>query len=103
MSTTPAHDNLDGWTLADSLAAIAEGWDVFDCDGSANGRFQICKRDDMEIFEDDTDAWVHIGTRATEGSRLHMRALTFVMQHNPVEYTAISNTVRVPSVALVEA
>ena len=97
----PAHDNLDGWTVSDSLAAIAEGWDVCDCDGSENGRFQLCKRDDMDAFADDTDAWVHVATRAREGSALHAQALVFVMRHNPIEYTAIGNTVRVPS--LVEA
>lgn len=92
----PAHDNLEGWTIADSRAAITEGWDVFDCDGSDNGRFQICKRDDMTTFDIDDDVWVHVAKRATDGSALHVRALAFIMQHNPIEYNAISNTVRVP-------
>lgn len=91
--------NTITWTTEDSAAAITEGWEIFECDGSDNGPFQICKLDAPEAWagvcgvdtvppalEDDTDAWVLV--RDTE-SALHTKALAFLAQENPKEYEAI--------------
>lgn len=86
------------WTRADSRAANAEGWDIFECDGSANGPYQLCKIDDPQeftacygtvfshIWEDDTDAWLYVREHPTA---LHSRALAYLKQVNPQEHDAI--------------
>lgn len=75
------------WARADSAAATAEGWDVFDVDSS--GRLEIERIDDPRDSEDnaleprfssDTEALIYIESRAAEGSSLHLRALA---QHTP--------------------
>ena len=77
------------WTNEDSTLASAEGWDVFDSEGSANGPWQIQKRDETSTFNQDTDAWRYVWQRAERGSLLHQRALEYIKEHNPPEYDAI--------------
>jgi hypothetical protein len=81
------------WTNEDSRAAYDEGWDIFDSEGSQNGPWQIQKFDDPDsgpqVFTEDTDAWVQVRTRASEGSALHIKALAFLRQYNPQEADAI--------------
>jgi hypothetical protein len=103
----PALDAIEGWTLADSKAARAEGWDVWDCDGSENGRFQLCRCDDDPeaercdatgemrgaAFDDDEGAWRHVVALAREGSALHVKALAFITAQNPIEAECIAATV----------
>lgn len=64
--TTPAE-----WSRADSEAALAEGWDVWDADGV----LEIQRDDDAEVFDSDAGAIAHVQRRAAEGSDLHARAL----------------------------
>lgn len=88
-----------GWPRECQLQALQEGWDIWQCDGSAGGPFQIQVLEEPELlpelgyttkkFDDDTDAWVHVRTRAAEGSELHVRAMLFIEHHNQLEYVRI--------------
>ena len=60
------------WTRSDSIAATAEGWDVFECIGSDNGPWQLQRDDELEVFEDDPAAWVHVWDKAMRESPLHV-------------------------------
>lgn len=86
----------DEWTIADNLAALREGWNLWDCDGSDDGRTQLCRTDspdgedepDEPLADDDTACRLVL-TRANAGSALHLKALQLVEKHNPVEAAAI--------------
>jgi hypothetical protein len=89
-----------GWTHDDSWTAMQEGWDIFDCDGSDNGPYQLCVLDEPILlpelgytepkFTGDTEAWIHVRTQAREhDSPLHQKALTFLYTHCPAEYQRI--------------
>lgn len=85
------------WTVADDNAAMAEGWNLWDCGGSGNGRTQLCRYDDTEEFPQalkfeggDEFAWDHVVQKAREGSALHLKALTLVAKHNPTEAECIA-------------
>lgn len=90
------------WTTEDSEAANAEGWDLFDCDGSDNGPLQLCKIDDPEMWredrkvvieqtwEEDNEAWVFVWTNP---SPLHTKALEIIKVENPQEFEAIETWV----------
>lgn len=80
------------------LAAKREGWAIFDCDGSENGPFQICKLDDPEACEggpgflprtlaSDEEAWLIVRTGTGEH---HSHARNFIAEHNPQEWEAIN-------------
>lgn len=76
-------------------AVWREGWGIFDCDGSDNGPFQICRidsvdDDDVPQLEDDSAAWRIVLNRAAEGSAIHRAALQFVKDNNRIEYDAIA-------------
>ena len=73
----------------DDEIATSEGWGVFDSAGSDGGPWQIQRIDELEMFPSDDEAWVHVWTRAAEGSPVHRRALDYVREHNPPEYEAI--------------
>lgn len=63
-----------------------EGWDIFECDGSANHTpFQLQKVDEEDVFVDDCDAWRHVVRNATNGSPLHVAALAFIAMHGDHE------------------
>jgi hypothetical protein len=87
-----AHGDLPGWTRDDEASAAREGWGIFDCDGSGNGRFQLCKRDEADTFGDDVVVWHRIATRSDSGDALCQRALAFIKLNNPVEYHAIQRS-----------
>jgi hypothetical protein len=90
----PAALGVDGWTIADSDAAKAEGWGIFDCDGNDHGRFQLCCYDDPDIqvaFSSDDNAWQHVVDKAREGGALHLKALDFIKTHNPAEAALIKH------------
>ncbi|MBN9548496.1 MAG: hypothetical protein J0H31_06330 [Alphaproteobacteria bacterium] len=84
--------------LADEIeAAQAEGWDIFEAEGSISNEngdrpFQLQALDDSDIFTGhnrDVDAWRHVYTKAQAGSPLHQQALDFLREHSPAEYEAI--------------
>lgn len=66
--------------------ADAEGWGIFECSGSANGRHQLCKVDDRETLADDAAAWRFVVAKAREGSAYHRRALDFLRANAPAEW-----------------
>lgn len=66
-----------------------EGWGIFDCDGSENGRWQLCRDDAMDVFPSDDEAWVFVVEQAVAGSAYHQDALAFLEQNNPEEHHGI--------------
>lgn len=62
------------WTWADSEAARAEGWDVFEADDGP----QIQRLDEAAVLPDDGVAWRRVVEAALAGSVLHPRALAAV-------------------------
>lgn len=78
------------WTETDQRLASSEGWNIWDCSGSGNGRTQLCRCDEMENFADDHAAWKHVWEKAREGSELHQKALRLIHKHNQNESSAIS-------------
>ncbi|MBN3761362.1 hypothetical protein [Burkholderia sp. Ac-20365] len=83
---------LKEWTGQMYDLAHAEGWGVFECDGSANGPWQICKNDHAEVGADvilvsDDIAWKIV----MEGHKPHHEAArAFIQQNNPLEWAAMS-------------
>jgi hypothetical protein len=83
----------------DNTQAHTEGWAIFDCDGSANGRWQICALDCPEdwpdyepswkALDDDSKAWAHVVAQAIAGSAYHQSALAAIKQDNRAEWEAI--------------
>lgn len=96
LSSELGRSRVTTWTNADSDAATAEGWDVFNVDatpGSAD-RTRLERSDEAEIFPGDYEAWIHVVTRAAAGSDLHKRALAVVRERNQDEWNAITETAR---------
>lgn len=91
------------WTKADSIAALSEGWDIFSCHGSENGFYQICVLEEPNLdpslgydekkFENDCEVWVYVMGMYQEKSPLHMRAMNFIAENNPNEFTCITRWV----------
>lgn len=86
------------WTAADHAAAEREGWDLFDCSGSAHGNLQLQRFDCPDEvatapvpypFNSDPDVWRHVRTRAAAGSALHQKALSVLELANPAELRRI--------------
>lgn len=75
------------WSADNSAAASAEGWDVSDNGGTSEDGSPLLERvDDMDTFDDDPAAWVHVVARALDGSPLHCKALAVIRTHNVAEY-----------------
>ena len=71
------------------LKAETEGWSIFECWGSAHGKWQIQKLDAEAIISDDSDAWSIV----VNGKEPHHKsALDFIRFFNPNEYNRIINT-----------
>jgi len=79
----------DDWPAWCNTQAHVEGWNLWSCDGSDYGSPQICRNDEMEIFEEDTDAWWHVLQHARGGSQCHKIALEVLKKHNPKEYNCV--------------
>ena len=80
----------------DNNQAEAEGWGIWECDGSESGPYQLQRIDspddrDAPSFGDDAAAWEFVKAKAAEGSAYHVAALDYLKQHNPLEYAAIHN------------
>ncbi|UOL47958.1 hypothetical protein vBPaerPsCh_127 [Pseudomonas phage vB_Paer_PsCh] len=89
--------NAPVWTTELEKASAAEGWSVFDTEGSDNGPYQIQRIDDPEAYEEatgelpprlesDVAAWLLV----FNGKGLHHAAAKeFIAHHNPKEWAAI--------------
>lgn len=73
---------------------VAEGWGVWEADGSACGRIQIQRYDTLENGRDplpsDECAWELVVHGARAGSSLHRLALLDVAAYNPQELFRIA-------------
>ena len=80
------------WLPKHDGAAIAEGWSIFDCDGSDNGRWQLCRIDGASMLPEfqplasDDEAWKIV---ATGTGAHHLAARQFLKVHNPQEFAAV--------------
>jgi hypothetical protein len=91
----------ESWTAEDQAAAEREGWDIFECDGSGGGPWQIQSFDDVDdelapviianvgrLWEDDDQAWMFVWAVRSE---LHAKALAFIHAMNPQEWDAVKD------------
>jgi hypothetical protein len=90
-------NNVPVWEDTHSEAATAEGWDIFDCEGSENGPWQVQKIDDLEgattasgfVVPDlmqDLVAWrLVVAGKAPH----HIAARAFIQHHNRREWLAM--------------
>lgn len=74
----------------DNGVASAEGWAIFECGGSANGIYQLCRCDEEAIFPDDDAAWAHVVKKVAEGSTYHRSALDYIRAHNTIEWASFA-------------
>jgi hypothetical protein len=91
------------WTKEDSEAAQTEQWDIWDCTGSDNGQWQLCRIDFPEkdgasvpnLWNEDVEVWLHVVQAASgDANSPHYRALQFLEFHNPDEINAIERHVK---------
>jgi hypothetical protein len=73
----------------DNSQAINEGWSIFTCYGSENGRYQLQCCDDDDVFVADAQAWKFVVEQAQVGSEYHKAALQYLRDYNPMEIQAI--------------
>lgn len=66
------------WTTQDSEAALAQGWDVFDCDVER----QLQRHDESKIFPDDCAAAAFVKAQALKGDVLAIKAITHLIEWN---------------------
>lgn len=92
------------WATPDQNAANAEGWNLFEAEGSVQNKdgrspYQLQRIDFPEDddgnqipapFEDDHEAWEHVWSAAAAGSELHKRAIQFLNANSPGEYAYIT-------------
>jgi hypothetical protein len=82
-------------TPFDNTQAEKEGWAIFDCAGtSENGRWQLQRDDESEVFTDDAEAWRFVNHMAETGSQYHQEALEWLAMWNQQEFEAIQRAVR---------
>lgn len=80
------------WHSVHGAKAAEQGWSIFDCDGSGNGRWQICKIDSpdgpdgQEPLADDDQAW-SIVMNGTDD--MHESARALIWQLNRKEWGAM--------------
>lgn len=80
------------WKEEHAHAALLEGWNIFECNGSQYGPWQIQRLDHADEtpgaaqLESDVDAWDLVLTGA--GAH-HAAALKFLRAHNPIDYEAL--------------
>jgi hypothetical protein len=88
--------NIDSSTITntelefDNTRAFGEGWGIFDCEGSANGPWQLQKIDEDFAFPSDTEAWQFVSKQVASGSLYHILAMRFLDVNNPTEFAAIT-------------
>lgn len=73
------------WTDADSRAAVAEGWDVWEVSGMVDRNHLAIQRvDERNRFASDAEAVLHVYDRAVRDlSHLHRKALAVTLQAKP--------------------
>lgn len=73
------------WTDADSRAAVAEGWDVWEVSGMVDRNHLAIQRvDERNRFASDAEAVLHVYDRAVRDlSQLHRKALAVTLQAKP--------------------
>jgi hypothetical protein len=81
-----AHPGYPGWSQDESDQADVEGWNVFHCDGSMHGEWQLFKDDEGDILDSDEDVVKLVNFCALNGSRLHQRAIDFIRRYNEPEF-----------------
>lgn len=78
------------WSREDSIAAVAQGWDIFHCDGSEGPLWQLCRIDEDARFQSDLGAQRFVWNLAVEqDNTLCKRALAFLYYRSPDEYADI--------------
>jgi hypothetical protein len=75
----------------DNGISSTEGWGIFECSGSANGIYQLCRSDEEAIFPDDEAAWKHVVAKVAEGSAYHRSALDYIRANNAIEWASFGN------------
>ena len=94
------------WGLPQRKAAHEQGWGIFEIvhsevraqklvDGRPYGDrpFELQKDDEMDVFEQDADAWAFVCERAAAGDELCKTALQFLAENSPAEHEAIMRNV----------
>lgn len=85
------------WTPHHQRIANREGWDIFECIGSSDGDWQICRIDSPDDFdqcdrsepiESDQAAWALV---AQGDNPTRSLALSIISKLNPPEYERIIN------------
>jgi len=86
---------IAAWTLEDSMTAVGQGWEVFDCDGSDGPPWQLQAVVDADRFADDAAAAAFVWRQATERQcPTAQRALAFLYQRCPEEYASVREAAR---------
>lgn len=71
---------LTNWTIKHNQAAAKEGWGIYDCSGSENAPWEICKIDSPDEgegeLEEDADAWRLVLTGTGEHHQLAREFVT---------------------------
>ncbi|RQH02736.1 hypothetical protein [Paraburkholderia dinghuensis] len=73
----------------DDNRAMQEGWSIFDCEGSANGPWQLQRIDEDEKFMSDGAAWEFVVQQAHVGSVYHASVLNCLYDQNRIEFDSI--------------
>jgi len=84
-------EKLKLWTDEHSAKAEKQGWNLFYCQGSANGILQLMRDDEMAVFDTDEQAWVFVASQAKNGNMLAITALAQLVISNPKEIDAIKS------------
>jgi hypothetical protein len=80
------------WTDADDKRAVSEGWSLFNLPDQRrpDRKPDIERIDDMDTFQTDMEAWVHIWKRANvEDSPFHLKVIRILKAMNPEEFQMI--------------
>ena len=77
------------WTEKQHDAAVEEGWCISEIGCDNRPPWELCRLDELEMFENDGDVWQHVVTLASLGSHLHLLALRFLKKHSKSEFDNI--------------
>ena len=83
------------WTYKDDERSLGQGWGLFTVYGSRyveDGTVQLQKYDEEEIFKDDYEAWAFVWAQSNQRNALAVKALQFLLEHSPEEYSDIKQT-----------